>query len=155
MSLSTLQTQFLYTWCEFILWIRHQTYIAGFEVRVTETEGCMLQERMGRPAILGDPDTYSAAKRKFLDRVHDPDSLHYEGLARDLNVFIWEDKDNPQDGHWLLLTREHPVWRALGERWMSMHPLASWGGNWDNDANIGEPGEDDYNHFSFTHRGKK
>jgi hypothetical protein len=63
-------------------------------------------------------------------------SLHYEALAQDLNLFI--------NGEWIT-DGDDEVWKMIGEKWESMHPLARWGGRFP---------EVDSNHFSFSHGGK-
>lgn len=40
--------------------------------------------------------------------------------------------------------RSTKAYKAIGEKWESMHPLARWGGRWG-----------DGNHFSFEWRGVK
>jgi hypothetical protein len=70
----------------------------------------------------------------------DRDSPHLKGgchdfrLAIDLNLFI--------NGIWIT-DGGHPAWKQIGEFWETLHPLARWGGRF-NDAN----------HFSFTHNGR-
>jgi len=77
----------------------------------------------------------SRAGTRFEDGVHMVGSLHYLGLAQDLNLFI--------DG--LFITDgDHEAWKDLGEFWEKLTPLASWGGRF-NDAN----------HFSLTFGGKR
>lgn len=62
-----------------------------------------------------------------------PSSCHKLRLAVDLNLF--------KDGVFLQSTEDH---RPLGEKWESMHPLARWGGEFN-----------DGNHYSFEHEGHK
>lgn len=66
---------------------------------------------------------------------HMADSLHYEKLAQDLNLFV--------EGHYV--TSGHPVWDEIGACWKGMHPLARWGGDFH---------ARDYNHFSLYHEGR-
>lgn len=61
---------------------------------------------------------------------HVKDSLHYERLAIDLNLFV--------DG--VYIEKDHPAWRALGCFWKGLHPLNRWGGD--------ILPKCDYNHFS-------
>lgn len=68
------------------------------------------------------------------DAQHMEGSLHYQRLAQDLNLFV--------EGH-LITVGNHSAWKTIGEKWESMHPLARWGGRF-NDAN----------HFSFAWGGK-
>lgn len=70
------------------------------------------------------------------DRVHMPGSLHYLGLAQDLNLFI--------DGRWIN-DGGAPQWTEIGVKWESLHPLCRWGGRF---ASV------DSNHFSLEHEGK-
>ena len=60
-------------------------------------------------------------------------SLHLDGLAVDLNLFL--------GGKYLPDTEDH---RALGEYWESLHPLCRWGGRFN-----------DGNHYSITWQGRK
>lgn len=62
---------------------------------------------------------------------HKENSLHYDRLAIDLNLF--------RDGKWLNKTEDH---RALGEFWESIG--GSWGGRFG-----------DGNHYSLEHQGRK
>lgn len=68
---------------------------------------------------------------------HMPNSLHYERLAGDVNVFY--------KGKYLSNYDLGPaVWDDLGTFWEGLHPLCTWGGRFG-----------DFNHFSVTHRGRK
>jgi len=58
-------------------------------------------------------------------------SCHKSKLAVDLSLFM--------DGQFLTETIEY---QRAGEYWESLHPLARWGGSWN-----------DGNHFSFEHGG--
>lgn len=60
-------------------------------------------------------------------------SNHKQKLAIDLNLF--------KDGKYLADTEYH---KELGEFWESLHPLARWGGRFQ-----------DGNHYSFEHNGIK
>lgn len=62
-----------------------------------------------------------------------PGSLHRVRLAIDLNLF--------KDGRYLSTTEAH---RQLGEWWEQQHPLARWGGRFN-----------DGNHYSLEHGGRK
>ncbi len=64
-------------------------------------------------------------------------SLHYIGLAKDLIRY--------SDTGEYLTHCDH--YRDLGEKWVSLHPLARWGGNFQG-QNEGDGG-----HFSFEHNG--
>lgn len=65
---------------------------------------------------------------------HMKGSLHYSGLAKDLNLY--------RGGQYLIHSDDY---RPLGEYWKSLHPLARWGGDFPGDGN----------HFSFEHEGRK
>lgn len=58
-------------------------------------------------------------------------SCHKLRLAMDFNLF--------KDGQYLTETEDY---RVLGEYWEELHPLARWGGHFN-----------DGNHFSFEHEG--
>lgn len=60
-------------------------------------------------------------------------SNHKQRCAIDLNLF--------KDGVYLTATKDHA---ALGAFWKTLHPLARWGGDWN-----------DGNHYSFEHNGVK
>ena len=66
---------------------------------------------------------------------HMDGSLHYFGLAKDLNLY-------QPDGTYLTMTEDY---RFAGEKWKSMHPLCRWGGDFK---------RADGNHFSVTFEGK-
>ena len=51
---------------------------------------------------------------------HMENSLHYDRLAIDLNLF--------KDGKYLAETEDH---RFLGEHWEAFDPDCRWGGRWD------------------------
>lgn len=96
----------------------------GYEL--TEAEGSVLPHR----------DVEVAGKVIVArDRVHRHNSLHYSRLAIDFVLFV--NNRHIADGG-------HPAWKELGEYWESLHPLARWGGYFD-----------DANHFSITFEGVK
>lgn len=66
---------------------------------------------------------------------HMPQSLHYARLACDLNLFVGGE----------YITGHHPAWDEIGAKWMSLHPLARWGGLF---------ASRDYNHVSLYHEGR-
>jgi hypothetical protein len=63
---------------------------------------------------------------------HMKGSLHYEGLAVDIDLFL--------DGEYLENTADH---RVFGEFWEGLHMDCRWGGRFD-----------DGNHYSVTYLGK-
>jgi len=70
----------------------------------------------------------NAAKGKGISN-----SLHILGLAADLNLYI--------KGVYQETTEAH---KKIGEKWKTMHPLARWGGDFN-----------DGNHYSLEHNGVK
>ena len=66
---------------------------------------------------------------------HMTGSLHYEGLARDIDLF--------KDGKYLPNTEDH---RPFGEYWESLDSDCRWGGKF--------KGNPDGNHYSITFGGK-
>jgi len=72
----------------------------------------------------------NAASGKGISR-----SLHLIRLAADLNLFI--------NGEYRTSTEDH---KALGDYWMSLHPLCRWGGNFS---------KPDGNHYSLEHEGRQ
>lgn len=115
MKTSVKQRLFTRLMAELTLWVFEQ----GWEF--TDGDAWRAPRVHGK---FGVKKTYSAAK-----------SLHKVRLAKDNN--LWVDGKYIRDG-------SHPVWKIIGEKWESMHPLCRWGGRF-NDAN----------HFSMTHWGCK
>jgi hypothetical protein len=76
---------------------------------------------------LGYEMTFGDAYRDPRVNYGHPKSTHRFRLAVDLNLF--------KDGVWLKKTEDH---RVLGEWWELQHPLAKWGGRFE-----------DGNHYSF------
>lgn len=72
----------------------------------------------------------------FDDKVHMKGSLHYSGLAMDLNLFV--NGQYVSDG-------THEAWPVLGAFWESLDPECRWGGRFKSV---------DSNHFSVAHEGK-
>jgi len=64
---------------------------------------------------------------------HMKDSLHYDGLAKDVDL--------TKDGKYLPNTEDH---KAFGEFWESLSPLCCWGGRFK-----------DGNHYSIAYQGRK
>jgi hypothetical protein len=64
---------------------------------------------------------------------HRVNSLHFEGLAMDVDLF--------KDGVYLDRTSDH---QQFGEYWESLHPDCRWGGRFE-----------DGNHYSITYQGRK
>ena len=131
MSLRERQSLFAVLLAELIAWISKQGWA------VTLADGSVDTPRKFRAE---DGRVFWAT-----DAHHMPGSLHYQRLAQDLNLFV--------DGAWI--SRASPVWAAIGEKWLSLHPDCSWGGDWDEDHRPFEPGEGDANHFSIAFGGKK
>jgi len=65
---------------------------------------------------------------------HMPKSLHYDGLAMDIDLFL--------NNKYCDKTEDHKV---FGEYWESLHPDCCWGGSWGADGN----------HYSITYLGRK
>ena len=64
---------------------------------------------------------------------HMKNSLHYDGLAIDIDLF--------KDGVYLTKTKDH---QRFGEFWEALHPDCRWGGRFK-----------DGNHYSVTYLGRK
>lgn len=64
-----------------------------------------------------------------------PKSIHMDRMARDVMLDIMI------EGKWVYQEQSEP-YRAIGEKWESMHELARWGGAWG-----------DGNHMSFEWQG--
>lgn len=65
---------------------------------------------------------------------HKKDSLHFDGLAVDVDLC-------DSEGAYLRDTESH---RQFGRYWCSLHELCRWGGEWG-----------DGNHYSVTDRGRR
>lgn len=70
---------------------------------------------------------YASAAANAADGGHEA-SAHLHRLAKDYNLFVDD----------VFITGDHSAWHDLAQYWESLHPLARWGGDWD-----------DFNHFSF------
>lgn len=68
-------------------------------------------------------------------KAHMKNSVHYDRLAADINLFTLE-------GTYLTDTESH---RPFGTYWKSLHPLARWGGDFKSR---------DANHYSFLRDGR-
>lgn len=68
-------------------------------------------------------------------------SLHYDGLAMDIDLFT-------QDKKYLSSSEDH---RKYGELWESLDPDCYWGG----DGKKKDGLKHDGNHYSITYQGKK
>jgi len=66
---------------------------------------------------------------------HKPNSLHFDGLAVDIDLF--------RNGIYLTKTSDHTEY---GEYWKSLHPDCRWGGDFQNK---------DGNHYSITYQGRQ
>lgn len=66
---------------------------------------------------------------------HMSNSLHYQRLALDLNLFV--DGDYKSD--------DCPEWREIGAQWKSLDPLCRWGGDFP---------KPDENHISMEWQGR-
>lgn len=106
-----------------ILWIQSQGWF------VTLGEG-YVQER--RRVKLVDPKVLVTA----FDAVHMSNSLHYERLAADLNLFV---------GGEIVRDGGHSAWKEIGRHWVSLDPQCAWGGDF---ASV------DANHFSLREGGR-
>jgi hypothetical protein len=94
-----------------------QAYLMGYEVSLGDA--------------YRDPRVHGAlGVRKSYSH---PNSAHKVRLAIDLNLF--------RSNEYLELSEDY---KPLGEWWEQQHPLARWGGRFD-----------DGNHFSFEHNGVK
>ncbi len=93
----------------------------------------MVAKLILRANELGYQVTFGDAYRDPRVSYGHPNSVHRRRLAVDLNLF--------QNGKYLTATEDH---RVLGEWWKSQHPLARWGGDFE-----------DGNHYSFEWDGMK
>jgi len=79
---------------------------------------------------------------------HRPGSVHYEGCAKDINLF---DKDL----HYLGDNLE--AYRPLGDKWKSMDPENNfWGGDFKNERGESNPDVDHFSRVPFAYfKGRK
>lgn len=110
MTLAEKQCEFSLHLAKLVIWINEQ----GWKVSIDET-----MIHTPRPVQIGVRRTVGE------DRRHRKGSFHHKGLAADLDLFI--EGDYIEDG-------SHPAWQAIGAKWISMHPDATWGSAW-NDSN--------------------
>lgn len=82
---------------------------------------------------LGYQVTFGDAYRDPRVTYGHPNSVHRKRLAVDLNLF--------KNGKYLTATEDHAI---LGQWWKAQHPLARWGGDFE-----------DGNHYSFEYEGVK
>lgn len=114
------------TQVEFARWVPrliNKAFELGFEVT--------LGDAYRDPRVHGD----MGVRRSYSH----PKSAHKVRLAIDLNLFRDVDGDNVAD--FLGTTEAH---KLLGEWWEKQHPLARWGGRFN-----------DGNHYSFEYKGVK
>lgn len=117
-------------------WVRWVIDVKGWAVRPGESRILPLgpDGKTGRKAQLIAKGQAGSIVR-VRDLVHAPNSLHYLGLATDAQLFVKGEHITRSDD---------PAWVEAGEHWESLHPLARWGGRFD-----------DGNHLSVEHNGKK
>lgn len=73
----------------------------------------------------------------FEDGVHSPNSLHYLGLAQDINLFVRDE---------YITDGKNFAWTDLGGYWESLDSLCAWGGRFKSG---------DSNHVSITWQGRR
>ena len=126
MTLRQKQSLFMKLFAEFLVWVHsHPNW------ETSPGEGFVYKTRT--------VETIDSKRTVAKDLIHEPNSLHYEGLAQDINLFL--------AGEWIS-DGGHPTWTELGVKWESMHPLCRWGGRF-----VGKNGVDS-NHFSLEHAGR-
>lgn len=122
---SLLIKQQLFAWCvgQLLVWA------------YTELHGVRLVMGEGHVAI-------TDARDGDYDGPHRKDGAHYEKRGIDLDLFVEVTYDKPKGVY--VSVGGHPVWRVIGEKWTSLHPLCRWGGNF---------ASRDDNHVSVIHNG--
>jgi hypothetical protein len=68
-------------------------------------------------------------------------SLHLDGLAADVNLYINGNYQSDSAAH-----------KSIGDKWKTMHPLCRWGGDFKD--RLGRP-KPDGNHYSIEWQGRK
>ena len=101
MSLRELQTLFVACLGELFTYATRKGY------KLTLAEGYVATPRKSR------------TDEWFADGVHMNNSLHYDRLAQDLNLFV---------GELQIKDSGHPLWLELGQYWENLHPECAWGG---------------------------
>lgn len=138
MTLREKQSLFVRLVAEWVAWV----YAQGYELSLGESKRTDEQAEInamgpdGRARLVRYLEIpYKALADKIRNNVGSGirNSLHEIGLAQDFNLF--------RDGSYLSATED---WQAIGEHWESMHPLARWGGRFN-----------DGNHISLEHEGRK
>lgn len=108
MSLKDDRVLFTIHSCQLILWI-NQTQWAYGKVECFEGEGFIAFKRAVKDGV---------HRMIVTDAVHIPTSRHYQGLAKDLCVFI--DGEYITDGN-------HPIWRDIDKKAQEIHRSLSLG----------------------------
>jgi hypothetical protein len=94
----------------------------------------------GYELTLGEGFIHDPRRTRFggmvSDGVHMKESLHYSGLAQDLNLFL---------GNELISDGDDPAWKDLGAFWLGLDDKCRWGGNFKSV---------DSNHFSMAWGGR-
>ncbi len=108
MSLKDDRVLFTIHSCQLILWINQAPWSYG-KVECFEAEGFVYSQRQVKDGI-----------NRFVakDAVHIPTSRHYQGLAKDLCIFI--NGDYITDG-------AHPIWKEIDTKAQEIHPKLSLG----------------------------
>lgn len=74
------------------------------------------------------------------DGPHRADGAHYHKTGGDWDLFINCTFERPQGEY--CPDGGHPIWKMIGEKWKSLHPLCRWGGDF---------ASRDSNHLSILH----
>lgn len=119
MTLGEKQRLFTRLVADLIVWAYDNDYELSFSEAYRTPEQAAINARRGKGII---------------------NSLHTKRLAVDLNLFV----DITPGGDEDVYATQSEAYRALGDKWKAMHPLARWGGDFY---------RADGNHFSLEHDG--
>ena len=104
---------FTYLKAKLVLWV----YAQGWEI--AEGEGLV---------------ALTDARDGDHDGPHKAGGAHYLGTGEDLVLYLDLDGDAQVDDY--VSRGGHPVWKAIGEKWESMHPSCRWGGRFGDDNHV-------------------
>ena len=108
MSLRNDRVQFTLASCQLIVWINEANWSFG-KVECFEAEGFVYLERHVKVGV---------DKVVARDNVHKSDSRHYQGLAKDLCIFI--------NGEYIT-AGDHPIWKLIDKKAQEINPKLSLG----------------------------
>lgn len=120
--------------CEFSLNLsKLELYARSKNYFLARDEGRVLKERKVIVRVEATPGVWVNSVKHYSDAVHEQNSLHYQGLAQDYNLYIDD----------VYITADNIAWHDLASYWKALNPKCTWGGDFKT-RNSG-----DFNHFSW------